>query len=204
MVHGNNVSINKLTPWSPNVRAGRFAECPGNYPNQRRPFHSRRERALRASCRRLHRRVPADTEGRRTMIGLGKAALKIYVALEPCDMRKSLNGLSAAASQQLGDGRLGTDMLFVFINKRKDRIKLLYFDGAGHHVPGCGSRQSAWRKSPSVGRRRSRGRPNFACGPRHCSCSSTVSICGVRHFDHGLKARNPEQNRSQRDCGLAI
>jgi transposase len=65
------------------------------------------------------------------MIGLGKAALKIYVALEPCDMRKSFNGLFAAASQQLGDGRLGTDMLFVFINKRKDRIKLLYFDGTG-------------------------------------------------------------------------
>ena len=65
------------------------------------------------------------------MIGLGKAALKIYVALEPCDMRKSFNGLFAAASQQLGDGRLGTDMLFVFINKRKDRIKMLYFDGTG-------------------------------------------------------------------------
>lgn len=138
------------------------------------------------------------------MIGLGKAALKIYVALEPCDMRKSFNGLFAAASQQLGDGRLGTDMLFVFINKRKDRIKLLYFDGTGHHVPGCGSRQSAWRKAPSVGQRRSRDRPNCACGPRRCSCSSTVSICGVRHFAHGMKGRNPEQNRSKRDCGLAI
>jgi len=65
------------------------------------------------------------------MIGLGKAALKIYVALEPCDMRKSFNGLFAAVSQQLSDGRLGTDTLFVFLNKRKDRIKLLYFDGSG-------------------------------------------------------------------------
>ena len=27
------------------------------------------------------------------MIGLGKAALKIFVALEPCDLRKSFNGL---------------------------------------------------------------------------------------------------------------
>jgi len=65
------------------------------------------------------------------MIGLGKAALKIFVALEPCDMRKSFNGLFDAAVRHLNDGKLGTDMLFVFINKRKDRIKLLYFDGTG-------------------------------------------------------------------------
>ena len=65
------------------------------------------------------------------MIGLGKAALKIYVALEPCDMRKSFNGLFAVASQQLGESPLATDTLFVFTNKRKDRIKLLYFDGSG-------------------------------------------------------------------------
>ena len=38
-------------------------------------------------------------------------------------MRKSFNGLFAAASQQLNDGRLGTDMLFVFVNKENDRIR---------------------------------------------------------------------------------
>ena len=65
------------------------------------------------------------------MIGPGKAALKIFVALEPCDMRKSFNGLFDAAGRHLKDGKLGTDMLFVFVNKRKDRIKLLYFDGTG-------------------------------------------------------------------------
>jgi transposase len=65
------------------------------------------------------------------MISLGNAALKIFVALEPCDMRKGFNGLYAAASQHLREGRLGTDLLFVFANKRRDRIKLLYFDGTG-------------------------------------------------------------------------
>lgn len=35
------------------------------------------------------------------MIGLGKAALKIYAALEPCDMRKSFNGLFDAAVRHL-------------------------------------------------------------------------------------------------------
>lgn len=32
------------------------------------------------------------------MIGLGSSALKIFVALEPCDMRKSFNGLYEAAT----------------------------------------------------------------------------------------------------------
>jgi len=65
------------------------------------------------------------------MIGLGNAALKIFVALAPCDMRKSFNGLFDLASQHLEDQRLGCDTLFVFVNKRRNRIKLLYFDGTG-------------------------------------------------------------------------
>ena len=65
------------------------------------------------------------------MIGLGQAALKIYVALEPCDMRKSFHGLFDLAVQHLEDNRLGCDVLFVFTNKRRNRIKLLYFDGTG-------------------------------------------------------------------------
>ena len=65
------------------------------------------------------------------MISLANAALKIYVALDPCDMRKGFNGLYASASQHLREGRLGVDQLFVFANKRRDRIKLLYFDGTG-------------------------------------------------------------------------
>ena len=35
------------------------------------------------------------------MIGLGSGALKIFVALEPCDMRKSFNGLYALAEETL-------------------------------------------------------------------------------------------------------
>ena len=50
------------------------------------------------------------------MIGLGTASLKIYVALEPQDMRKSFNGLSELALVHLG-GRLDRDALFVFTNR---------------------------------------------------------------------------------------
>lgn len=65
------------------------------------------------------------------MIALGNAALRIFVALEPCDMRKSFNGLFALASAHLKHRRLGCDTVFVFTNKRRNRIKLLYFDGTG-------------------------------------------------------------------------
>ena len=65
------------------------------------------------------------------MIALGNAALKIFVALEPCDMRKSFNGLFVLASAHLEHQRLECDTVFVFTNKRYNRIKLLYFDGTG-------------------------------------------------------------------------
>ena len=64
------------------------------------------------------------------MIGVGSAALKIYVALEPQDMRKSFQGLSELAEGHLGE-KLCKEALFVFSNRRLTRIKLLYFDGTG-------------------------------------------------------------------------
>jgi transposase len=61
------------------------------------------------------------------------AAIKIYVALAPVDMRKQLNGLWTAASEQLGeDPKQGA--VFVFINKGRTRLKLLYWDGTGGWV----------------------------------------------------------------------
>ena len=57
-------------------------------------------------------------------------SLKIYVALEPCDMRKSFNGFYAVAQEKLKeDPQSGA--LFSFINKRRNRLKLFYFDGTG-------------------------------------------------------------------------
>lgn len=57
-------------------------------------------------------------------------SLKVLVALEPCDMRKGFNGLYAAVSERLGeDPKAGT--LFVFCNRRRNRLKILYWDGTG-------------------------------------------------------------------------
>jgi transposase len=57
-------------------------------------------------------------------------SLKVFLAVEPCDLRKSFNGLHARVTESLGeDPRSGA--LFVFINRRHTRLKILLFDGTG-------------------------------------------------------------------------
>ena len=65
------------------------------------------------------------------MIGLANGALKIYVALDPCDMRKSFNGLYDIVCGHLDTPRLSREALFVFTNKRRNRLKILFWDGTG-------------------------------------------------------------------------
>ena len=56
--------------------------------------------------------------------------LKIYLAVEPADMRKSYNGLYALATEKLEeDPKAGG--LFIFSNRRHNRLKILYFDRTG-------------------------------------------------------------------------
>lgn len=63
------------------------------------------------------------------MIGI-PASVKVFLAVEPCDMRKSFNGLYAIAQNQLKEDPLA-GALFLFTNKRRTRLKILYFDGSG-------------------------------------------------------------------------
>ena len=56
--------------------------------------------------------------------------LKVFLAVKPCDLRKSFNGLHALVSGSLGeDPHQGA--LFVFCNRRRTRLKVLYWDGTG-------------------------------------------------------------------------
>ncbi|SHK46354.1 transposase [Rubritalea squalenifaciens DSM 18772] len=57
-------------------------------------------------------------------------SLKVYLATEPCDMRKSFNGLSAVVAQKLGADPV-SGAAFLFTNKKKTLIKILYWDGSG-------------------------------------------------------------------------
>ncbi len=54
----------------------------------------------------------------------------IYLAAQPVDMRKAFDGLWALALDHLGRDPLAGG-LFVFINRRRDRMKHLYWDGDG-------------------------------------------------------------------------
>ena len=57
-------------------------------------------------------------------------SLKVFVALEPCDMRAGANTLQALVSERLKeDARSGA--LFVFTNKRRTLLKVLCWDGTG-------------------------------------------------------------------------
>lgn len=57
-------------------------------------------------------------------------SLKVFVALEPCDMRAGANTLEGLVSQHLKEeARSGA--LFVFTNKRRRLLKIIYWDGTG-------------------------------------------------------------------------
>ena len=58
------------------------------------------------------------------------ASVRIWLATRPTDLRKSFDTLAEVVRQQLqGDPLSG--QLFVFRNKRADRVKLLYWDEDG-------------------------------------------------------------------------
>ncbi len=55
---------------------------------------------------------------------------RIWLYTQPTDMRKSFNGLIGIIHGLLKDNAQSGDW-FVFINRRKTHIKVLYFDGSG-------------------------------------------------------------------------
>lgn len=56
--------------------------------------------------------------------------IRVFLYRRPTDMRKSFNGLVALTESNLKQDPLSGD-LFVFVNRRRDRIKILYWGQTG-------------------------------------------------------------------------
>ena len=99
--------------------------------------------------------------------------LKVFVALEPCDLRKSFNGLHALVTERLGENpRQGA--LFVFTNRRHSRLKILYWDGTGLWLLIKGDAPHCSHRRLFAGERRRAGRFQLISGSH--SIENTKSL----------------------------
>ena len=68
--------------------------------------------------------------------------LRVCLALKPADLRRSFDGLALLVREELKENECSSQ-IFVFTNKRRNRIRLLYWDGTGlwlmtkSHAPQC-------------------------------------------------------------------
>ncbi len=58
------------------------------------------------------------------------STVAIFLCSQPTDMRKGCDGLSGIVRGQFGADPLDGS-LYLFVNRRRDRLKMLHFDGAG-------------------------------------------------------------------------
>ena len=88
-------------------------------------------------------------------------SLRVFLALEPCDMRKSFDSLHALIVSKLGEDPRG-GAVFGFINRNRTLIKLVHWDGTGtwvhanSHTSQCAyriaSKRSSTRSNPCSGK----------------------------------------------------
>jgi hypothetical protein len=110
-------------------------------------------------------------------------SLRVFVAPEACDMRKGFNGLHALVTERLAeDPRQGA--LFVFTNRRRTRLKLLFFDGTGLWV------SAARTRSLRLSARSHPGRLGHGARPCAASTASSVNVVAplLRHLCSGFEA----------------
>ena len=62
---------------------------------------------------------------------LPESGVRLWLYTPPTDMRKSFDGLSALVRQKLAEDPT-SGQLFVFINRKRTQLKVLYFEQGGY------------------------------------------------------------------------
>ena len=90
---------------------------------------------------------------------------KIYLCTAPTDMRKGFHGLGGLVASGFCDAdgvalSPADGSVFVFVNRRRDRIKLLHFDGHGMAIY-YKQLEAGTLQLPTAGSGDGRGRPSM-------------------------------------------
>ena len=110
------------------------------------------------------------------MIGFGSAT-RVYLAAGATDMRKGFDDLFGIARDRLGMDPL-SGHLFVFCNGRRNRLKVLYWDGSGLWI--CSKRLEKGRFSwPVQGDEQDFGELSRAGRVRMSSEELTLLVSGI-------------------------
>lgn len=64
------------------------------------------------------------------MMRPANALTEIYLCMRPVDFRKGINGLSALVEADMALD-VFSEKLFVFINRRRDQVRILYWERSG-------------------------------------------------------------------------
>ncbi len=89
------------------------------------------------------------------MIPFGPAT-RIFLAPGPTDMRRSFDGLAEIVRQHMGDDPL-SGHLYIFTNRRRNRLKILVWDGSGLWVCAKRLEEGTFRwPAPEPGQRKVR------------------------------------------------
>lgn len=79
-----------------------------------------------------------------------ESQVKIWLYAKPTDMRKSFAGLAVLVKNNMAESPLD-GQLFVFINRRQDYIKVLYFDRSGYCLWAKKLEQGRFSYNPELG-----------------------------------------------------